>query len=140
MSLFPKYIIFNNFLKMSLCPNYHTTKNPFTFNSNDIKNEIYNLELLGNKESKESKEHGDIKEFRQRFNKINSIIDFTCKDINNNNLKIIKKDICNYSYFNNNSRWYITNLIRKYNLSSFDVFYSLLQKKFTISEKRSLYQ
>ena len=123
---YPKYIVFHNYLKLSTIQFNFELINSSSFNSNEIQETmtVEALEALGKKYNSIIK----LDHFKEFLLKEHNLINeaFTEVKIDSNKKDIIKKDILENTYFITADNWNITNLIRKYKLSSYDVFLSLL--------------
>jgi len=112
----PEYIRFNNF--KLLIPSVNTLIDSITFKEDDI-NHIMSVEELNNL-SKKYNRNIDLSYYEKEFIFYNKLLE----EVNTSDE--IKKDICENTFFESYEIWNITNLIRQYKLTSFDVFYSLI--------------
>ena len=124
----PRYVVFNNYLKLFVPELNEETLDSITFKSNEVNEtmKFETLETLGKKYGRNL----DLKFYQRHFDDVNSLMNYSFEQNLNNggnvDPKLIKQDIYENSYFVSSDRWNVTNLIRKYKLSSFDVFHSLV--------------
>jgi len=124
----PRFVVFNNYLKLSVPEMASETLDSLTFKSTEVSNvmKFETLQTLGSKYGR----NVDMNYYKKYFDDVDSLINYgleqNLQNGGNVDPKMIKQDICDHSFFNSPDRWNVTNLIRKYNLSSFDVFQTLV--------------
>ncbi len=119
----PKYIKYN-FIKLHLDYNNESFKNSLSFKPSDITNAVINNNLLDNL-IKQYNRDVDLSYYNEQAKNNIELIE---KSLINNKFKDdIIQDIYNNTFYTNNFyTWNITNLVRQYQISSFDVFFALI--------------
>jgi|LakMenEpi02Apr12_1017379.scaffolds.fasta_scaffold00899_2 hypothetical protein len=120
---YPKYIIFNDYLKLSTEQFNDELIDSITFKSDEITNIITN-EILEDI-SKKYKTTIKLDSYKDLFKEIDYLISMVINEFKINEIEI-KKDILENTFYLSSDSWNITNLVRKYKLSSFDIFASLV--------------
>jgi Mor family transcriptional regulator len=121
----PKYIHFNNFIKLQIPQNENYLK-LFGFTVNLIENEmkIDDIKMLY-----ESEKNGNINDYNYFYEKLKIHLLYINDWIKENKeYTYILDDIRDYTYFENDFEyWNITNMVRKYNLSGREIFNCLVK-------------
>jgi len=120
---YPKYIIFNNYLKLSTKQFHYELINTITFKSDEI-TDIITIEMLEDI-SKKYKTTIKLNSYKDMFKEIDYLINMAIKEFKINETEI-KKDILENTFYLNSDSWNVTNLVRKYKLSSLDIFASFV--------------
>jgi hypothetical protein len=123
---YPKYIIFHDYIKLSTHNFNIETINLISFNKEKIQQvmTIESLEAIAQTYNTVI----DLSYYREFMSENYNLIaqSFIAAKIDTFKVDIIKADILENTYFVSSDSWHITNLIRKYKLSSYDVFLALL--------------
>lgn len=120
---YPKYIIFHDYLKLSTKQFHNELIDSITFKSDEI-TDIVTIELL-ELISKKYKTTLKLDSYKDMFKEADYLINMAIKEFKINETEI-KKDILENTFYLSSDNWNITNLVRKYKLSSFDVFVCLI--------------
>jgi hypothetical protein len=126
----PRYIYFNNFIKLQIPQNKNYIK-LFGFTENLIENEmkIDDIKMLY-----ESEKNGNINDYNYFYEKLKIHLLYINELFKENKeYTCIIDDIRDYTYFENDFEyWNITNIARKYNLSGLHIFKSLVKDNLQI--------
>jgi hypothetical protein len=120
---YPKYIIFHDYLKLSTTQFHNEFYDSITFKSDEI-TDIITIEMLEDI-SKKYKTSIGLDSYKDIFKEIDYLINMAIKEFKINETEI-KKDILENTFYLSYETWNITNLVRKYKLSSQDIFASLV--------------
>jgi hypothetical protein len=99
------------------------TRDSITFKESDVKPvmKVEELVELSNKYNRNL----DLKFYTNNFGNVDYLINKAFETNNNLDPEFTKKEILDTTYFSTYENWNLTNLARKYRLSSFDFFYAL---------------
>ena len=123
----PKFVIFNDYLKLNTNCMTETLINTITFKTEEVKPvmKVQELVELSNKYKRDL----DLKFYTNNFQQVDSLIKYTFENNNYIIPEFIKKEILDNTFFSTYENWNITDLTRKYNISSCDVFCALCNSK-----------